>query len=250
MVLGCLNSRYGEKNGEIKEALSLPFQQTARYMKEYGEEVPREEKVILSRVLDSEIADLYNPRISDPVKGSYRQWATAEDLQAYFKLWAKQFFRHPMSYIRATVNQNYMLLWPKEEMYSYWTETIYEDYEPSVRLAEYMELREVESPAFQTLAELQDFYVGIAVLMPIWGMVSNIAFYTLLVIFLFVLSIRCGLRKTQIALLPLLISVLIEIAAPVVSMRYSLPFIYPMPAVLAFYLYEVKEKQATGDRKD
>lgn len=242
-VLQCLNVRYGEKNGEIKEALSIPFQQTARYLKEYGTEVSKEEKEILSRVLDSEIADLYNPRISDPVKGTYRQWATAEDLKAYFKLWVRLFFRHPMSYIRATVNQNYVLIWPKEEMSSYWTEAVYEGYEPSMQLAEYMGIHEADSSVFQSFAELQDLYVGTAVLLPVWGMLSNIACYTLLLIFLFVFSVRSRLYRTLLALLPLLVSVLIVIAAPVVSVRYSLPFMYPMPAVLAMYLYEVREKQ-------
>lgn len=242
-VLQCLNVRYGEKNGEIKEALSIPFQQTARYLKEYGTEVSKEEKEILSRVLDSEIADLYNPRISDPVKGTYRQWATVEDLKAYFKLWVRLFFRHPMSYIRATVNQNYVLIWPKEEMHSYWTEAVYEGYEPSMQLAEYMGIHEADSSVFQSFAELQDLYVGTAVLLPVWGMLSNIACYTLLLIFLFVFSVRSRLYRTLLALLPLLVSVLIVIAAPVVSVRYSLPFMYPMPAVLAMYLYEVREKQ-------
>ena len=128
-------------------------------------------------------------------------------------------------------------------MSSYWTEAVYEGYEPSMQLAEYMGIHEADSSVFQSFAELQDLYVGTAVLLPVWGMLSNIACYTLLLIFLFVFSVRSRLYRTLLALLPLLVSVLIVIAAPVVSVRYSLPFMYPMPAVLAMYLYEVREKQ-------
>lgn len=35
---------YNIQNGSIREALSLPFQQTARYIVEYGDEVTDEEK--------------------------------------------------------------------------------------------------------------------------------------------------------------------------------------------------------------
>ncbi len=249
-VLGCLSGRYGEKDGEIKEALSLPFQQSARYMKEYGTEVSEEELEILSHVLDSEIADMYNPRISDPVKASYRKGATTEDLKAYFKLWMKQFFRHPMSYIRATVNQNYFLIWPREEEHSYYTQAVYKDTEPGVRIAEYLGIHEVESPVFQTLAQLQEFYVGTVLMLPIWGMTSNVAFYNLLLIFLFVFSVKHRLPRTLLAMLPLFMSVLIVIASPVVHPRYSLPYMYPMPAVLALYLYEVREKWGTKQETD
>ncbi len=242
VVLGCLSGRYGGRNGDIKEALSLPFQQTARYMKEYGTEVSEEEREILSHVLDSEVADIYNPRISDPVKASYRKGATTEDLKAYFKLWMKQFFRHPMSYIRATVNQNFFLIWPKQEEHNFYTQAVYKDVEPGVRIAEYLGIHEVESPVFQTLAQLQDFYVGTVLMLPIWGMTSNVAFYSLLLIFLFVFSVKNRLQRTLLAMLPLFMSVLIAIASPVVLPRYCLPFMYPMPAVLAMYLFEVKEK--------
>lgn len=243
-VLGCLDIRYGEKNGSIKEALSLPFQQTARYVKEYGADVSEEEREIISRILDYEkLADLYNPRISDPVKATYRKEASAEDLKAYFKVWMCQFFRHPMSYIEATVNQNYTLIWPKKEAFSYHTNAVYEDYEASVRLAEYLEISEVESSVFRAAAKLQRFYVRMALLLPIWGMTANIAFYNLLLVFLLVFSVRRKLYRTLLTMIPLLLSVLIVIAAPIVTPRYWLPVMYPVPAVLAFYLYELKEKQ-------
>ena len=244
VVLGCLDIRYGEKSGNIREALSLPFQQTARYLKEHGEDVTEEEKEIISRVLDYEkLAVLYNPDISDPAKFSYRQAVPMEDWTAYLKVWMHQFFRHPMSYVAATVNQNYVLIWPKAEVYGYYTEAVYEDYEPSVRLAEYLGIQEVESPVFRAVAKLQRFYVGTALLLPIWGMTSNIAFYNLLLIFLLVFSVRRKLYRTLLTMMPLLLSVLIVISAPLVTPRYLLPAMYPMPAVLAFYLYELKEKQ-------
>lgn len=184
-AMGLLNKYYVEQPGSIREALSLPFQQTARYLKEHGEDVTEEEKLAISRVLDYEnLPELYDPEISDPVKATFRQDASTEELKAYFQVWIKQFFRHPMTYIDATLNQNYFLFWPKAELYNYFTEVVYEEYQPSLELAQYLNLHEVNSPIFQGIATLQALYAATSLMLPIWGMTSNLAFYNILLIFI------------------------------------------------------------------
>lgn len=52
-----------------KEMFSLPFQQTARYVKEYGDEISEEEREIIAKVLDYDsLAEIYEPMTADPVK--------------------------------------------------------------------------------------------------------------------------------------------------------------------------------------
>ncbi len=52
---------------------SIPMQQTARYLKEYPDDVTKEEAKAIDGVMKyDEIADLYNPELSDPVKATYR----------------------------------------------------------------------------------------------------------------------------------------------------------------------------------
>lgn len=98
-------------NGSIREALSIPFQQTANYVKNYGEDVTKEERVAIDAVLSfDELAEVYNPSISDSVKETYKE--DASELPAYFKTWFKMFFKHPDSYVNAFINQTFAYMSP------------------------------------------------------------------------------------------------------------------------------------------
>lgn len=95
-----------EDNGP-KEALSIPFQQTARYVRDYGAEVTAEEAEIIGKVLDYEnLAELYDPITSDPVKYTYHAETTGELLD-YFRVWAIQLVKHPANAVEATMNNAY-----------------------------------------------------------------------------------------------------------------------------------------------
>ena len=55
---------------------SVPFQQTARYVKEHSEEITTEEAEAIRGILDFDhLAELYNPEISDAVKWTYKDKA-------------------------------------------------------------------------------------------------------------------------------------------------------------------------------
>ncbi len=109
--------------GGRQEALSIPFQQTARYVRDYPDEITEEEKAAINGVLNFDsLAEIYIPEISDPVKGTYH-WAydTAvenpgekEALKAYFLVWIKGFFKHPDCYMQATLNNIYGYFYPDE----------------------------------------------------------------------------------------------------------------------------------------
>ena len=86
-----LTRHYNIEPGGIQEALSLPFQQTARYVKEHEEEVTQEEKKAIKGVIAyNKLGKYYNPKISDPVKATYKKKATTKDLTAYLKVWVQQ----------------------------------------------------------------------------------------------------------------------------------------------------------------
>ena len=64
----------GVKPGGKQEMLSIPFQQTARYVKYYGNDVSTEEEKVIRKVLDYDtIGKNYDPDLSDPVKNTYKQ---------------------------------------------------------------------------------------------------------------------------------------------------------------------------------
>lgn len=237
-----LRNHYVEEQGSIREALSLPFQQTARYLKQYGDEVTEEEKYAIDQVLDYEkLAELYDPILSDPVKGTFREVSTREQLFAYFEVWMKQFCRHPWCYVEATLNQNYFLVYPKAELHAYFSQLIYE--EPLYdMLVEYLDLYEVDSGIFQGLSTIQALYVEMAVISPGIGMLSNVGFYNIILLFIIIYAMRERCRQVLILSLPLILSNLIIIAAPYVGPRYAFPVMYSMPCIIALYMAQRREQ--------
>ena len=87
--------------GGQQEKYSLPFQMTARYLKDYGEDVTEEEYAVIDKVLNADIiARDYDPTWADPVKRHYQK-GTNEDYLPYLKVWFKMGFRHPDAYLAA-----------------------------------------------------------------------------------------------------------------------------------------------------
>ena len=109
---GWLIPRMGIGPGSISMAFSIPFQQTGRYVRDYGEEVTQEEREIINKVLDCDaLAEVYNPNLSDPLTYMYRN-PEKEELAAYFQLWFRQFLKHPGVYVEATMNNVYAMFYP------------------------------------------------------------------------------------------------------------------------------------------
>ena len=109
-----LRAPAGGGGGEPNETLSIPLQQTARYVRDFGGEVTDTEREAIDRVVQySALADTYDLNLADPVK-SYinREEATGADRQAYLKVWAAQTLRRPVSALEAFVNLNYGWLYP------------------------------------------------------------------------------------------------------------------------------------------
>lgn len=96
--------------GLVREKISIPLQQTARYLNYFPDDITKkEEKRILAIFkcdLDT-IASKYNPYRSDAVKEQLIDYPTNEQLLNYFKAWFNMFRRHPEIYIDATLNNIY-----------------------------------------------------------------------------------------------------------------------------------------------
>nr|WP_297864401.1 DUF6020 family protein [uncultured Acetatifactor sp.] len=75
LFLLVLASLCSAESGSMGEMLSIPFQQTARYLQLYGDEISREEKEGIQGILGDteEVAAVYNPASSDPVKARFRK---------------------------------------------------------------------------------------------------------------------------------------------------------------------------------
>ena len=93
----------GVTPGSVREVLSLPFQQTARYVQVCGDSLTHDEIQIIDQVLDYEtLLTSYDPRVSDPVKNTYH--GDSEALKEYLALWLRQGLKRPDLYIEAALN--------------------------------------------------------------------------------------------------------------------------------------------------
>ena len=94
---------WGVAPGSVREMLSLPFQQTARYVNEYEGHLLQEDIDVINEVLDYQtLVDEYDPCVSDPVKNTYH--GDGDALKDYFRLWVRCGLHRPDVYVEATLN--------------------------------------------------------------------------------------------------------------------------------------------------
>lgn len=217
--------------------LSLFFQQTARYVRDYGDDVTAEEKEVIAAVLDyDKLPTAYNELTADPVKTTYHA-RTTDDLTAYFKVWFTQFFKHPLCYVEATWNQNYYLFAPNIDNIVY-----NKDCTVAWEIMEEMGMQEqikFEVPEkLHGICSIMVSWYTLLTRLPIIGLLNNVAFYMLLLFTITFFFFRDGRKKEVWLLLPLWLTFLIIIASPQIQNqpRYAFPIIYSMPLIVGFYM--------------
>ena len=240
-------TKYQVVQDSPKEMFSLPFQQTARYVRDYGEEITEEERDAIAAVLNYELLpEAYEELTADPVKSTYHAQGTKELLN-YFSVWFRQFLKHPVCYLEATWNQNYYLFAPDIDNIVY-NKDCYAGETIGDGTGFKEEIRFEVPERMQGLASIAVGWYTLLTRLPVIGMLNNVAFYVILMfcILLFMLHDRVGRRMFVMA--PLLMSFLFVILAPQIQNqpRYAFPIIYAMPSVAGFYLWTIRGKQKNG----
>ena len=85
---------------------------TARCLLTYPDDVTQEELDAVSRVLDPDSIQNYDPRLSDAVKDASNPDMTGGDMAAYAKAWLSMGLRHPGVYLDAWLNMIYGYFYP------------------------------------------------------------------------------------------------------------------------------------------
>ena len=109
---------YNVGRSSITEALSIPVQQTARYIRDCSEDITEAEWKILNKVFQNranKLGSYYLPDTSDPVKAQIDYHLFREQMTAYFRVWWTQFLRHPGCYFSAAFNQMYGYFYIRKE---------------------------------------------------------------------------------------------------------------------------------------
>jgi len=233
LIQGALTRHYGIEKGSIREALSLPFQQTARYVLERGDEVTPEEKAAIAAVLDyDQLAVDYYPLESDPVKDKFNPEAGTAELLAYLKTWLAQGFKHPLVYIKATVNQSYALVYPFRESNPLMNGTLNKHH---LYAAEFIGIHDVE--VLPRLNNIRNELNWDLFYWPGSGLVCSIAVHVLVLLFLCCYTLSRRYWRFFLCALPLLLSLAIVLAAPgiVGTPRYAYPVVYSLPVLMGYY---------------
>ena len=223
----------------VAEALSLPFQQTARYLKEYPDDISKKEYKAVDEVLDVKtVGEVYQPGLSDYVKGTYR--GDSSKLGDYFKAWATMGIRHPGVYIDAALNTTTGFYYPDavlesgEQIWLYW-DTESDD-----------QLQFKEFHCFDKQKEYLYKYVYELMRFPLTYPLANTAVGTWITISLCIYSL-CRKRKVFLSVIPSLVGVLVCFASPTFvhnGARYALPVIYSSLFLMALCIFADRKEAA------
>ena len=226
----------GVSDGSIREALSIPFQQTARLVKYNSSIIDEEDKEVIDKILTYDtLADRYDPNLSDPVKNKFNPNASKEDLMNYFKVWFKYLLKDPMCYINATLDNTFGYVYPNAHRwylyYDYWDDLV----DPDIVDYHFNDSTWWLRVPLTNYGETFPF-------IPLVGLLSNIGFSCWMVIILTVYLCNKKYKKYILVLIPMYLSILICIAGPANTyFRYVMPYMFVLPSITCLLIYKIKE---------
>lgn len=92
-------------NNGIENALSVPIQQLSRTVIEHEQELSNEEIAAISEIVEvSKVEELYNCRLSDPMKRAVNGKIVKSNVAQFLGLWMKLGVKYPKSYIGAYID--------------------------------------------------------------------------------------------------------------------------------------------------
>lgn len=214
------------------EAFSIPFQQTARYVCEYGDEVTDYEREVIDSVLDYDAMTDYNPVISDPIKIHYK----GGELSEYSKVWFQMFWKHPGCYVAAFLNKGYGYLAPVSQNIEAWIQLEYPDYIRNLGIYHAFGL---ESSHF--LVQIWN----LSMTLPLVKYLCTPGIYTWLLAALAALLWRHRKFGALILFVPSFMNVLVCLASPLAdAIRYELPTVAVMPLLIGWTYDSLRYRSA------
>lgn len=221
--------------GSKREILSIPFQQVARYVATYPDELTADEIEKIDAILGyGTLAERYDPNLSDSVKDKFNENASKDQMSGFWQAWASLGLRHPEVYISAVINNYYG--------YFYLTDSksnIYSVQSSEVRIVKLanettFDFHVPNNPVSRFLGKVNTIYFQAFESLPIVKIVMSAPFYSWVLILLTLFSI---VRKKKDALVLLLVPwlvflvVLIGPSNSVVYFRYMYPIALCIPFV-------------------
>ncbi|GEN48419.1 DUF6020 family protein [Ligilactobacillus pobuzihii] len=242
---GLANAYHADNSTLKREALSLPFQQTARYIKYHEDDMTKSELKNIDRVLETNnIGKRYDPLLSNSVKFYFNEKATPIEMKNYFKTWLYEFTQHPVIYFEATIQQNISLISPFDKN-EFSFKHINAGYRPGSdsRNQFYKKYKLTNSKTRWSWQEIKIQYFQMFDRLPLVGLLDNPAVYIIGSFFMFALAIKFKLKRTAYLMMPAFFLLLTLIAGPVVQgyTRYTAVFVFLFPLFLLALATEIKQ---------
>lgn len=238
----------GVSPGSKNEMLSVPYQQTARFVRDYSDEVTPEEKEVLSEMFIYEkIPYEYNPTCVDNIKWHAFRVDNTVPFGDYIKVWFNQFLRHPMCYAEATANTAYGFFYPGSSGISlyYRINDIGDDIKPIKETVTF------GNP--DILAEARNSVKGIVQSLqktPFGFFFMNGVFYMWACMFMCVVLIAAKKYKYLAVMTPTAVAALFCVLSPMnANGRYFIPIIYATLFSVGMTLYACKNDKNVQEEK-
>ena len=234
----------GIRKGSVAEMLSIPFQQTARYVKKHPHDITVEEYNAVNEVLPvKRLPEIYDSQISDPVKFSMKK-NHANKIKKYFKAWLFMGLRHPGTYLDATISSTYDYFYP--DGFSKARKTGLKLYikdkndKNSPNRGTY-DVTYIQSESIRK--KVTRYMLGSWRKIPVMGLCYNTGIYTWISLVCLMLLAKKKKIYALFAFLPSAATLLFCIASPVNGyIRYMLPIIATMPLMISWTIYSLNKK--------
>lgn len=223
---------YSQIPQPVEEALSIPFQQTARLVHEKYI-FDTNDLVTLSNLFNhKDIGSLYNPEFADPVKFSFK-WGP-ENRSIWRKIYVKYLKLYPEVYAEAFFNQSYGYFYPLKKS------TDLGSYEIPDNESLKNDILYVSHDSLSTkFKQLYSNVPGIFDKVPLLNLIYNCSIYSWSVLFLIGYSLVKRRMPIFIINFPLLLSLGVCLLSPVnACLRYMLPVIVCVPLSIVYYVYK------------
>ena len=218
---------------EKREMLSLPVQQTSRYIKYYPNEITKNQRQVLKETFNNstKLGELYNPNNPDPTKFNLKDQF---NVKKYINIWIEMGLRHPFVYLAATFEGTnaYYTPWLLAQNFT-WCGAISDWSKPNFLDLHYITPKKLRSSFI-------GFVNGVASL-PFINMFLNDSLAIWLGILMAAFMWRKFGFKYLIPIIPIFMNLLICIASPVNGLiRYSGCVVFAIYILLTYYFYVLK----------
>ncbi|MCL1854532.1 MAG: DUF6020 family protein [Clostridia bacterium] len=210
------------------ENASIPLQQVARVVASAPETLSEEEKSAIAGVLDlDDVKKAYNGELSDPIKFLWKENASKEQRNAFWRAWLSLARKHPATYFSATFHNSYGYLCPG------YVSTV----KPTLLVGKQGRTTDLEgrfdfsvNPRADTLQK----YLDRLLRQPLFRILVAPGLYGWIVLFTMITLLRGRRKRLLIVALPALFALAgCLISAVNGYFRYAMPLYFCVPLLLA-----------------